>query len=124
MEKSTPLEEKSRDLRADNGDANSLAKVPSRKEWRWVVLVLETVVDKDEKGNRYTREFGLYIVDPKTGGAASIYDPETWADASRAVNYARLANNESSDEFRRCLAYVDGEGHVRWPDGTAAERHP
>src|ERR671921_378753 len=103
MQEATPFEETSRDLRIANGDADSPIEAPSWRERHWVVLVFERVVDKDEKGNRYTREFGLYIVDPKTGGAASTYDPETWADASRATNYARMANCEASDEFGRRL---------------------
>jgi len=124
MQKSTPQKAKSRELRVEDGDANSLAEVPSWREWRWVVLVFERVPDKDEKGNRCTQDFGLYFVDPKSGGAASIYDPDTWADASRAGNYACLANIESSDKFRRCSAYVDGENRLRWSDGTVVERHP
>ena len=96
MQKSTPFEDTSRDPRVDDGDANSLAKVPSWKERRWVVLVFESVIETDEKGNRYTREFGIYIVDPKTGGAASTYDPETWADASRAENYACLVHAQAT----------------------------
>jgi hypothetical protein len=124
MEKSTPLKEKYRDPRADDGDANSLAKAPSWGTRRWVVLVFERVDEKTEQGKWYTREYGLCIVDPKTGGAASVYDPETWADQSRANNYACLANIESSDEFGRWPAYMDGEGRVCWPDGTAVERRP
>jgi hypothetical protein len=124
VQESTPREETSRDLRAANGDANSRTAAPSRRARRWVVLVFETVEDKDEKGSWSTRDSALYIVDPKTGGAASTYDPETWADASRAENYACLAQVEASDKFGRWVAYLDSEGHVRWPDGTAAERHP
>jgi hypothetical protein len=122
MEKSTPLEKKSRDPRADDGDANSLAKAPSWVARRWVVLVFERVEEKAEQRKWYTREYGLCIVDPKTGGAASTYDPETWADYSRANNYACLANIESSDELGRWPAYVDGEGSVRWPGGIVAEK--
>lgn len=123
MQKSTPRDETSLDPRVDDGNANSLAKVPSWGERRWVVVVFERVREKDEQSNWYTREYGLCIVDPKTGGAASTFDPETWADHSRANNYACLANIESSDEFGRWPAYVDGED-VRWPDGTVAEKRP
>jgi hypothetical protein len=124
MQKSTPFEDTSRDPGVADGDANSLAEIPAWGERRWVVLVFERVREKDEQGNWCTREFGLCIVDPKTGGAASLYDPETWADNSRANNYACLANIDSSDEFGRWPAYVDGEECVRWPDGTVAERRP
>jgi hypothetical protein len=122
MQKSTPFEDTSREPGVDDGDANSFAEVPAWGERRWVVMIFEMDVDKDEKGNKYTRKFGLYMVDPKTGGAASRYDPETWADNSRANNYACLANIDSSDEFGRWPAYVDGEEDVRWPDGTVAEQ--
>ena len=123
MQKSTPRDETSRDLSVDDGDANPLAEIPAWGERRWVVLVFEWVREKDEQGNWCTREFGLCIVDPKTGGAASVYDLESWADHSRANNYACLANIGSSDEFGRWPAYVDGEGSVRWPDGTVVEKH-
>jgi hypothetical protein len=124
VQKSTPFEDTSRDPGVDDGDANSLAEIPAWREQRWVVLVFERFREKDEQGNWCTREFGYCIVDPKTGGAASVYDPETWADHSRANNYACLANIESSDGFGRWAAYVDGEEDVRWPDGTVAEKRP
>jgi hypothetical protein len=124
MQKSTPFEDTSRDPGVDDGDANPLAEIPAWGERRWVVLVFKDSVVKDEKGNSYTRTFGHYIVDPKTGGAASVYDPETWADHSRANNYACMANIESSDEFGRWPAYVDGEASVRWPNGIVAEMRP
>jgi hypothetical protein len=124
VQKSTLFENTSRDPGADEGHADYHAAAPSDRELRWVVVVFEWVREKDEQGNWYTREYGRCIVDPKTGGAASVYDPETWTDHSRANNYACLANIESSDEFGRWPAFVDGEECVRWPDGTVAEKRP
>ena len=124
MQKSTPFEDTSRHPGVDDDGANSFAEIPSWGERRWVVMVFEMDVDKDEKGNEYTRKLGLYIVDPKTGGAASAYDPETWADASRAMNYACMANCEASDKFGRHIAFVENEECVRWSDGTLVEKRP
>jgi len=123
MQESTPLEDTSRDPRVEDGDAHSLTEAPSKREQSWVVLVFERIGERDEQGKWYTRDYALGIVDPKTGGAASTFDLETWADHSRANNYACLANIESSDKLGRWPAYVDGED-VRWPDGTVAEKRP
>ena len=125
MQESTPSEEASRDVRANGGDVSPPAEVPAWGEQRWVVMVSEAAGTRvDEDGTERVLWAGLYIVDPKTGGVASTYDPGTWADASRAENYARMANSGASDKLWRCLAYVDGEGCVRWPDGTLVKRWP
>jgi hypothetical protein len=112
MQESTPSKEASRGVRVKGDSEDLVAAVPAPQEKRWLVLVEVGLVGNVE-----------YIVDPKSGGAASIYDAETWSDRSRARNYASMMNRQATEErMIGHVAYVDDQASVRLPNGMLVEQ--
>ncbi len=62
--------------------------IPAPSEQRWVVMVIG--VPGWPGGEALEEPGSLCTVDAKTGGPASIYDPETWSDADRSRNRAAM----------------------------------
>ena len=101
----------------DRGPRVNGGGVPGPEQKRWVVVVLDW--DKP-----------LYVVDAKSGGAASTLDEATWADRSRAHNFVGMMRHRGCLDGDRPLdelhplrvAYVDEGGTLRFADGEPVSK--
>ena len=101
------------------------AGIPGPEEKRWAGVACQVVRRyTDDRGNAVgPRLHPLYLVDPKTGGSASVLDETTWADRSRAHNFAAMMRHrETRDGATWQLAFIDSKGAVRWPDGEPVSK--
>lgn len=102
----------------DTDDVNE--GIPGPTEPRWVVAVLDYGPWEDR---RYGRDPELVrILNPKTGGAASRYDSDTWADFDRAKNACGIAmfqddGHELLDYMNRPV-FMDDDARLHFSDGT------